>query len=64
MRRPPMMRPLTGRFAGPWPLRSPPLVGWWGTPTMVLYQDPPVGFLGSLPRHQLGPMRCGSGMRW
>jgi hypothetical protein len=27
MRRPPMMRPLTSRFAGPWPLRSPPLVG-------------------------------------
>ena len=38
--------------------------GWWGTPTVVLYQDPPVGFLGSLPRHQLGPMRCGCGMRW
>jgi hypothetical protein len=27
MRRPPMMRPLTSRFASPWPLRSRPLVG-------------------------------------
>jgi hypothetical protein len=44
----PTVWPGTSRFASPWPRPSPSAVEWWGTPTIALKQDPPVGFLGPI----------------
>ncbi len=61
----PTMPPGTSRFASPWPRRSPPPVGWWEHRRSCCTRIRRLASSArSWPRHRLGLMRCGCGMRW